>query len=164
MFSNRKKPVEARKVGSTLVAVFRHSNPSLVWKFDLARNHSFTVALQGEEGDWELGVTSPKGEFYSIARFASREDAEAAFTAVQKILMKSKRNWFVGPLQWIIVIGVIGLIGLYIADYALNHVLSGMQKEMTLMAHDVTSMPPGAPPPVPNGIPVPADLALRPPQ
>ena len=91
MFLNiRQKSVQAKLVGNTLVATFRKSNPNLIWNFDLERNHSFTLALQGEDGDFELGVTSPKGEFYPVARFASREDAEEAFSAVQKILMKHK--------------------------------------------------------------------------
>src|ERR1700733_1220974 len=108
MLLNTKKAVQAKLVGNTLVAVFRTSNPNLIWKFDLERNHSFTLALQGEEGDLELGVTSSKGEFYPIARFASQEDAEEAFTAVQKILMKGKRSWLKTLFIWIA--GIIGLV------------------------------------------------------
>src|ERR1700733_6265128 len=100
MLLNTKKAVQAKLVGNTLVAVFRTSNPNLIWKFDLERNHSFTLALQGEEGDLELGVTSSKGEFYPIARFASQEDAEEAFTAVQKILMRRRHGKLKNFLLW----------------------------------------------------------------
>jgi len=87
----------------------------LVWQFDLERNHSFTVAMQGEEGDWELGVTSPKGEFYPVVHFQAREDAEDGFAAVQKILMKKKRSvmWRVFKvLAWILVFVVLLAAGI----------------------------------------------------
>ena len=80
------KSTEASVTGNSLVATFHKANPPLVWKFDLERNHSFTLALQGEEGDWELGLTSPKGDFYPITHFLTRDDAEEAFRQVNKAL------------------------------------------------------------------------------
>jgi hypothetical protein len=91
MLFTRNTQSDVHVAGSTLVATFANANPPLIWKFDLARNHSFTIALHGEDGDdWELGVTSPKGEFYPVARFASREDADEAFFKLQKGLAKSQ--------------------------------------------------------------------------
>ena len=100
-----KKSVTAKLVGPNLVASFPTANPPLIWRFDLERNHSFTLALQGENSDWEFGVTSPKGEFYSIAHFQSREAAEEAFAKTQKALM-SKR----ATLLWTITKYLIGLV------------------------------------------------------
>lgn len=104
------KNVTAKLVGHNLVASFGTANPPLVWQFDLERNHSFTIALQGEGGDWELGITSPKGEFYPIAHFPSREDAEEALNKIQKILLKKKRSWFWSLMRWLLILLFIGLI------------------------------------------------------
>jgi hypothetical protein len=154
MFLSNKKPVEVKRVGDTLVAVFRNSNPSLVWKFDLARNHSFTVALQGDEGDLELGVTSPKGEFYPIARFNAREDADLAFAAVQKVLMKRKCGWLGCLLKWagglVLLLLIALLIGIYLAGYRGPKIFS-------------TGPASTAAPEIRNGVPLPADQVLRPP-
>jgi hypothetical protein len=92
MIMNMRKPVSAKKSGSTLVVSFQKSTPPLIWKFDLEKNHSFTVALQGEDNDLQLGVNSARGEFTPIAHFSDRDSAEEAFMALQEILMKSQRN------------------------------------------------------------------------
>jgi hypothetical protein len=89
------KKTEAKCNGSMLTVGFHSANPPLIWRFDLERNHSFTLALQGEEGDWELGITTPKGDFYPVVHFVAREDAEEAFNKVEKILAKNRG---VGPL------------------------------------------------------------------
>jgi len=182
---NGKEPVEAKLVGSTLVAAFHQSTPSLIWKFDLERNHSFTLALQGEEGDLELGVTSSKGEFYPVARFASREDADQAFTAVQKALMTRQYNW-----PKIIGSGVAALFGLFffilIAESIASHLTShNMQTAVApsisvpmggSTASVIQPIQPASPGIMPtpiqqqpaatiqNGVPMSADDVLRPPQ
>jgi len=152
MFLGEKKPVEVRRIGQTLVATFRNSNPPLIWKFDLARHHSFTLALQGDEGDLELGITSPKGEFYSIARFAVREDADLAFTAVQKVLMK-KGGRFKKLLAWLG--GILVLLGasILIAGYFASHTFPLMRGSQSSSASQT----------IPRGVPVPADQAVTPP-
>jgi hypothetical protein len=152
MLWDYKKPVQAKLVGNTLVAVFRASNPNLIWKFDLERNHSFTLALQGEEGDLELGVTSAKGDFYPIARFPTQEDAEEAFTAVQKVLMKGKRGKVKTLLIWIVGLVALVLVLLFAVRYIGGHV-SGTRIPASLSS--VTA------PQIPSGVPVPADQVLR---
>src|ERR1700744_2252333 len=89
---NMQKPVSAKMSGSTLVVSFQKSTPPLIWKFDLKENHSFTVALQGEYNDLQLGVNSSRGEFTPIAHFNDRDAAEEAFMALQEILMKRHRS------------------------------------------------------------------------
>ncbi|MGB9152046.1 MAG: hypothetical protein WCD70_03050 [Alphaproteobacteria bacterium] len=91
------KKTEVKCSGMMLTAGFHAANPPLIWRFDLERNHSFTLALQGEEGDWELGVTSPKGEFYPVVHFLAREDAEEAFIKIEKVLSRKR-----GPMSYII--------------------------------------------------------------
>lgn len=150
MFFNQSKTVQAKLVGSTLVAAFHTSNPNLIWKYDLERNHSFTLTLQGEDGDFELGVTSPKGEFYAVARFATREDAEEALAAVQKVLMKrnsTSTGWWkvltatVLSLALLFIIFVLW-VNLRSVDTALNS--TGKVK-------------------IREGVPLPADQILQPP-
>ena len=89
-----RKAVEARKVGTSLVATFHRATPPLIWRFDLERNHSFTLTLQGEEGEWELGIASPRGEFHPVARFASREEAEESFNLVGDIMAAEPKPWW----------------------------------------------------------------------
>jgi len=149
MLLYQKKSVEAKLVGNTLVAAFHASNPGLIWRFDLERNHSFTLALQGEEGDLELGVTSPKGEFYPVARFTSREEAEIAFSAVQKVLMTKRWQRPKGWLLWIGSIALLALLIVFFGRYVVgNNFLAGT--------------PPAANG-LPQGVPLPADQVLRPP-
>ncbi len=152
MFWNREKQVEVKRVGSTLVAVFRTSTPHLIWKFDLERHHSFTLAMQGEEGDLELGVTSTKGEFYPIARFTSREDADEAFRAVQKILMKKKCGWFACMMKWL---GALVLLCLITILAGVMYVGRGLPLSAL--------WPAAGPVHIHNGVPMPADQVLQPP-
>jgi hypothetical protein len=88
------KPIDIRMIGATLVASFHRANPPLIWRFDLEHNHSFSLALQGDDGDWELGLTSQKGEFQPVASFAVRDDAEQAFVKVEHMLAKGRTGWF----------------------------------------------------------------------
>jgi hypothetical protein len=150
VFLSAKKTVEVKQIGNTLVAVFHTSDPSLIWKFDLERNHSFTLALQGEEGDLELGVTSPKGEFYPIARFGAQEDADEAFAAVQKILMKGKRGRLKTFFVWF---G--GFIALAIVVLAASHYLGTRTSRM----ESVTGISGASQ--MPEGVPLPADQVLK---
>ena len=144
------KSVKAERVGSDLIASFGRAEPPLVWKFDLERNHSFTLALQGEEGDLELGVTSPKGEFYPIARFGAQEDADEAFAAVQKILMKGKRGRLKTFFVWF---G--GFIALAIVVLAASHYLGTRTSRM----ESVTGISGASQ--MPEGVPLPADQVLK---
>jgi hypothetical protein len=114
------RKTSAKSTASMLTVGFHSANPPLIWRFDLERNHSFTLALQGDESGWELGVTAPKGDFYPVAHFALREDADEAFTKVEKELLARK-----GPLAGvgkallivaaavIVIIGGVTLFGLY---------------------------------------------------
>lgn len=145
----RKKPVKAKLVGKTLVAAFHNSQPELIWTFDLERNHSFALAMQGEEGDFELGVTSVKGEFFPVARFPSREDADEAFIAVRQILMKSRRPGWLRALA--IAAGVV--IAVFVA-IVLVSIYAGPVR------HVLAS---GSATVIPSGVPLPADQVLRPP-
>ena len=82
---------EAKCDGLVLTVAFPTANPPLIWRFDLERNHSFTLALHREEkGDWALGVTSPKGDFCPVASFVLREEAEDALAKVGKALAQKK--------------------------------------------------------------------------
>ena len=115
------KKTEAKCNGSMLTVGFHAANPPLIWRFDLERNHSFTLALQGEDGDWELGVTSPKGDFYPVVHFAAREDAEEAFAGSKKRCRRKggsryRKRWpFSAGSLLVIVVGVV-LFGLYVSQ------------------------------------------------
>jgi hypothetical protein len=150
------KAVTIRRAGTSLVSTFHRANPPLIWRFDLERNHSFTLALQGEEGEWELGVTSAKGEFYPIARFASREDADEAFAATSKALMKSPCRWMVLKVLGLVVVVIFAVILLF-------GVLIG-RSVMMMAGHMLpTGLPQIEAPVLKSGVPEPADSVLQPP-
>lgn len=140
-----------------LTAQFGAANPPMIWRFDLERNHSFTLALQGESGDWDLGVTSPKGDFYSVVHFAAREDAEEAFAAVGKALSCRKSHFgYIGKTLLTVIAAALfitaGVAGF--AYYVLNQTQSTAINE------------PGVAPRVSalqEGVPMPADDVLKPP-
>ncbi len=158
----RKKPIETRLVGPNLVAAFHNANPPLVWKFDLDRNHSFTVALQGEDGDWELGITSPKGEFYPVAHFLVRENAEEALASVQKILMKKRCSKVWSVIRFLLILIVVAGLLLVAGGYLMA---TGFSRMGFLMPSLSAGSPPAAPSAmIPSGVPVPADQFLQAPR
>ncbi len=160
-FHSGKSP-KARTNGNSLFATFPNASPPLAWVFDLEKNHSFTVALQGEEGDWELGVTSPRGEFYSVARFLSRDDAQDAFQSVQcALLRKGRRFWNIaGPISLFLLTAGLLFAG-YLAVFAITHkdeVLASLPRaDGTPSIMKLPIMPR-------DGYAVPADQVLVPPQ
>jgi hypothetical protein len=160
-----KNPVETKLVGPTLVASFHASQPPMIWKFDLERNHSFAVSLQGDEGDLELGVTSPRGEFYPIAHFVSREDGEAALAAIQKILMKRRSGWFIKTLLGLLIFVAV-IIGILLVASHLILGIFGSHGGMPIMRPPSLAAPaaPVQPGVMQNGVPLPADQVLKPPQ
>ncbi|HUY68927.1 MAG TPA: hypothetical protein VMV79_06460 [Alphaproteobacteria bacterium] len=154
MSLSSRKPIKVRRVGSSLVASFASSRPPMVWTFDLKRHHSFAVVLEGEDGDCELGVTSPNGEFFSIARFAAREDGEAALGAVRKVLLRRPRRWlWLSGLFLTLVVGAI-LAVLGAAAYVTLHAFAPSAS---------AARPAAAAPPPAFGVPLPANQVLKPP-
>ena len=158
-----KDRITAKLVGTNLVASFSCANPPLIWKFDLERNHSFTIALQGEEGDWELGITSPKGEFYPVTHFLSREDAEEAMAKVEKTLTKKRRakgSLLLKLLVFLLIMLILVFFacvgfGVYLVkhpDSALSYLTPSLPLEQGLKPAE----------PIP-GVPIPADQILNPP-
>jgi len=151
-----------------LTVGFHTASPPLVWRFDLERNHSFTLSLQGEEGDWELGVTSPKGEFYPVVHFDAREDAEDALAVVEKALSRkrgsssllTKALAFVGILALLVVAGVV-IYGLMIehsirASSQIAPSISDMGSPMA-----PTAVAPPTASPDTEGVPLSADDVLK---
>ncbi|MDE2028934.1 MAG: hypothetical protein KGI97_00045 [Alphaproteobacteria bacterium] len=148
------RKTKARLAGAMLTVGFHAAREPLIWRFDLERNHSFTLALQGEDGDWELGVTSPKGDFYPITHFAAREDAEEAFLAVEKAL--ARRKSFFGAIGKAVL--VLLVLALVVAAAVVGFGLYVGGPDSTPIA-GVTS----ASPQLPEGVPLPANQVLQPP-
>ena len=166
------KAIDIKLVGPNLVAAFHRAQPPLVWRFDLERNHSFTIALQGDEGDWEIGITSAKGEFYPIVHFTAREDAEEALTSVQKILMKRKGSklWCALKMFLLLIVLCIILLGGGLALFIRAPFLSAslpsvmMRPPAPTMVAPPPAVQPMPAPAFPSGIPLPADDVLKPPK
>jgi hypothetical protein len=151
------RKTQAKCIGHNLTVGFHSAHPPLIWRFDLERNHSFTLSLQGEEGDWELGITSPKGDFYGVAHFATRDDAEEALLTVEKTLSRRKggssilKALLAVVVAVIVVVGAVALFATFISHSARPVVSTAI-------------MPSAAPAPVvQDGIPLPADEVLKPP-
>jgi hypothetical protein len=148
--------VKARKIGTSLIVAYPEAMPPLVWKFDLEKNHSFTLALQGEEGDWELGVASPKGDFYQVARFLAREDAEKAFARTQNTLMNGGTNlWRLLGMVSMILVVVVALV--VVGSFARTVLMHGESRSLETTAGAL--MPEGSK----EGMPQSADQVLTPP-
>ena len=162
------KNLDVRRFKSSLVATFAKANPPLIWRFDLERNHSFTLGLQGDEQEWELGVTSPKGEFHPVARFASREDADEAFAAISEALAKPRTSWGATCLK---IVGIIAIVYVVFMMFAAVQRQAPPPADSVSMEEEQDSStpppspppPPAPPPPPPNGVPLPADQVLKPP-
>jgi len=148
------KKTEAKCNGLMLTVGFHAANPPLIWRFDLERNHSFTLALQGEPGDWELGVTSPKGDFSSVVHFTNREDAEEAFTKVEKIL-SHKRGSSSLVMKALAILGVSALLivaGVILFGLSINH--QGQSLSTSMGSINMPSV-------VKEGVPLSADDVLK---
>ena len=149
-----KRTTEAKLKGSLLTVGFYSAKSPLIWRFDLERNHSFTFSLQGDEGDWELGVTSLKGDFSSVAHFDEREDAEDALAVVEKTLSS---KWggtalVLKAVAWVAVIAIVvffsaGLFSFWVAPHPASTLIgkttapAAVQKGVPLSADDVLQPP-----------------------
>jgi hypothetical protein len=112
------------------------------------------LALQGEEGDWELGITTPKGDFYPVVHFVAREDAEEAFAKVEKVLAKKRGA---GPLIVKAVVGVI-VAALLVTGCV---VIFGLYVEHRVVSSSAIGPTSAAPPVVQEGVPLSADDVLK---
>lgn len=95
---NKKAPVKAKLVqlnqtSSCLVASFQTSEPALVWEMNLDKVSGFSMVLKEKEGEWDLGTISFDGTFTTIAHFEDFDDAQDAFKAIEKVLLRGVRNW-----------------------------------------------------------------------
>ncbi len=87
--STKSTDTKAKIVDHTLVATFRASNPPVVWRMDLEKNHSFSLAIQKATGTWDLGIMSPKGEFAVVTRFDDRRAADEALATVESAMFNT---------------------------------------------------------------------------
>ena len=117
MFAIVMKPSRtcAKPIGQSLVATFHTASPPLIWQYDLEKNHSFTMTVQGEDGKWALGVTTPQGLFTPIAHFALRAEADEAFAVVERAMTRPRRliNPWQGRVRSALLVAVFLLIGLF---------------------------------------------------
>jgi hypothetical protein len=152
------KKTEAKCSGSMLTVGFHSAHPPLIWRFDLERNHSFTLSLQGDEGDWELGITTPKGDFYPVVHFATRDDAEEALLRVEKTLARKRGGSFIGKAMiGLGIVAAIIVIGVFVFGSIVN----------STMGNAVTAINSGAIPGVAMpqmGVPQSADDVLQAPR
>jgi hypothetical protein len=112
-----KPEVRAKVVDHTLVATFRTSNPPIVWRMDLEKNHSFAVAIQKRDEDWELGVMSPKGDFTVVARFDDRAAVDQAMSEVEAAMFSNPNS--TGIKVWRVSAMTAAMVGIIIIGYTL---------------------------------------------
>jgi hypothetical protein len=167
------KSIKARRAGTSLVAAFHKANPPLIWRFDLARNHSFTLLMQKEKDQWVLGLAPSENEFHAIARFTSHADAKEAFVAVEKILARRAYAWIGTMLKVFSIV----LAAVFICALLFLGILWGAElmrgiktapavNQTFLNGVQLPTQSPNGPAPAPAikpGVPLPADEYLRPP-
>ncbi len=150
----------ARAAGSILTASFGAASPPTAWRFDLEKNHSFTLALAEQKEGWELKVLLAQGEPVSIARFIARGDAEEALGQVSAALNKGiGRDSDLPPLLQNF--GLLGLAACVLMLFGLFafFVIHTSGTSSPIQAPVKTSMAPLKP-----GMPVSADDVLQPPK
>ena len=167
-----RKSLDVRCVDSSLIATFSKANPPLIWRFDIERNHSFTLAMQGQDNEWELGVTSVKGEFHPVARFPVREDAEEAFEEVSAVLAKGGGHWILGLLKnlgILVLLFILAILATNLIVGSMSHPAANPQMQ-TQGADPNDAVPHYKLPPESmdapaskNGVPLSADDVLKPP-
>jgi hypothetical protein len=159
--------VEARTEGSILVAAFHAATPPLVWRYDLARNHSFTLGIRESVNGWELGLSTLPAEFQPVAHFITYEDATQAIAQVEKALMKrgGHMGWFwplmkiLGGLILALVLGVILYLGFSL--FNVTRVAGNMAASAVSSAAGGMPAVPAAPKePMRSGVPLSADDVL----
>jgi hypothetical protein len=155
------KPVAVKRVGTSLVAAFHKAKPPLVWRFDLERNHSFSLALHGAESDWQLGLTMPTGEFQTIAHFAMQADAQHAFTETEKILAQGKPTVTSTILKIVGLLGLVFFIAIVIFGFLVQNNYIPKPHPYSPIANTPGKSP--AKPEAKSGVPLPADEFLTPP-
>lgn len=89
---NKKNHVLAQLSDRVLTVFFKVSEPPLLWRWDLEKNHSFSLSLHRQEGEWELGVTVAGGEFQPVAHFDDYEAAEKALLSIEAALMEKTKG------------------------------------------------------------------------
>jgi hypothetical protein len=160
------KSLDVRRSKSTLVAVFAKANPPLIWNFDLTNQQNFALALQAKGDDWELGVMSPKREFQPVACFPLRKDADEAFLRVGKVLAKGRFGWMVSFVKGLGIVFLV-LIALRLTALTLeefqDYAITRAQLALAVAKASPLSQAAPAPQPQQNGVPLPADEALKPP-
>lgn len=89
----KKKAVRAKVVcwnkAPCLIVSFKNSAPPQVWQMDLEKLTSYTLKLQEQEGEWDLGYVVTDGAFKAVAHFDERPDAEEAYDVIQNVLINS---------------------------------------------------------------------------
>ncbi len=120
----------ARMIGQTLIATFRAASPPLIWQYDLEKNHSFSVTVQGEDGKWSLGVVAPQGEFVSVAKFNMRAEADEAFAAVERAMKRPRRLFrpWQGWVRSALLIVLFLLLGLFAVKLIFGETSSNIVK------------------------------------
>ncbi len=161
-----------------LVASYKESTPPVVWQFDLEKMGSHAVTLREKDGEWELGLLLPQGVFTPIAHFDERRQAEEAYAATQKTLLRDaspfKNNWWRRLLMFlgVLFIGffVMTFFSAPITEEQLALLRAQAQKSASTIptkAGSLSSAPvvptPLAPKEIRNGVPMSADDVLEPP-
>ena len=123
--------------------------------------------MQGHDGEWELGVTSLKGEFHPIARFPLREDAEEAFETVARVLAQSRFAWALTIIKWLVILLVVFFLSQFIVAAFVRMTPPPAPAPVVDNAEPpdfVDEPPPSNPPSNPEAaMPLPADTVLKPP-
>lgn len=171
LFHRSKSKTTARRQGEVLVVFFESSEPSLVWRFDLEKNHSFALVLDHSENGWDLVVRTARNDSTPVAHFTLYDEAEAALLAVEKALMTCPRQplfsgWTLGTvLKLVLLLGVIYLVaGFFFGNSnvtlptAATSALTSSSATHTPVAPSATSAPD-----IKTGVPQSADSVLTPP-
>lgn len=91
LMNNWHYSIKARVVDGALLAKFDTAIEPVLLRLDLSRVQANTLFVRAVDGDYELGLAGYKMEFVPLARFETRDAAEAAEGALTRALFCGAR-------------------------------------------------------------------------
>ena len=143
--------------GGMLTVGFHNAEPRMVWRFDMKQTPSFSLAMQGDDNGWELGMTSANGVFAPIAHFDQRDDADEAFAKVEQALTRGA-GWGRAVFRGLMAVAALAII---IAATVIG--FGAYQLRQQAAATMPAAQPMTTEPTLKSGVPMSADDVLKPP-
>lgn len=145
ILSNWHYGIKASVIDGALLVKFDTAIEPALLRLDLARVQANTMSVRTIEGDYELGLAGYKMDFVPLARFESRDAAEAAQRSIECALFSgAKPQRFRNALVTTFGVGVGIVVVLFIAMMAMGGALGTVAGDLMHMPAMSTPVPTAA--------------------